>query len=84
MRRIAFIGAGSLGFSRRLMIDILSCEALRDTEFALMDVHTARLGYMDRIAARIIAEMGAPATHFVTTDRRDLKSSANPLPPSPT
>ena len=70
MRKIAFIGAGSLGFSRRLMIDILSCEALRDTEFALMDVDTTRLGYMDRIAGRIINEMGAPATHFVTTGRR--------------
>ncbi len=52
MRRIAFIGAGSLGFSRRLMIDILSCEALRDTEFALMDVNTTRLKYMDKIAGR--------------------------------
>ena len=71
MRKIAFIGAGSLGFSRRLMIDILSCEALRDTEFALMDVDTTRLGYMDRIAGRIINETGAPAKHFVTTDRRE-------------
>jgi alpha-galactosidase len=77
MRRIAFIGAGSLGFSRRLMADILSCEALRDTEFALMDVNTTRLGYMDRIAGRIIAEMGAPATHFVTTDRREALKGAD-------
>ena len=77
MRRIAFIGAGSLGFSRRLMIDILSCEALRDTEFALMDVNTARLRYMDKIAGRIIDEMGAPATHFVTTDRREALKGAD-------
>ncbi len=77
MRRIAFIGAGSLGFSRRLMIDCLSCEALRDTEFALMDVNTTRLRYMDRIAGRIIDEMGAPATHFVTTDRREALKGAD-------
>ncbi|NQT54147.1 alpha-galactosidase [bacterium] len=77
MRRIAFIGAGSLGFSRRLMIDILSCEALRDTEFALMDVNEPRLKYMDKIAGRIIREMGAPATHFVTTDRREALKGAD-------
>ena len=77
MRRITFVGAGSLGFSRRLMIDILSCEALRDTEFALMDVDTTRLRYMDRIAKRIIDEMGAPATHFVTTDRREALAGAD-------
>ena len=77
MRRIAFIGAGSLGFSRRLMIDILSCEALRDTEFALMDVDRTRLRYMDKIAGRIVAEMGAPARHFVTTDRREALEGAD-------
>jgi len=77
MRRIAFIGAGSLGFSRRLMIDILSHEALRETEFALMDVHEKRLGYMDRIATRIIKEGGFPARHFVTTDRRKALEGAD-------
>jgi len=77
MRRIAFIGAGSLGFSRRLMIDILSCEALRETEFALMDVDTTRLKYMDRIAGRIIEQTGAPARHFVTTNRREALKGAD-------
>jgi len=77
MRRIAFIGAGSLGFSRRLMIDILSHEALRETEFALMDIHEKRLGYMDRIATRIIREGGFPARHFVTTDRRKALQGAD-------
>jgi alpha-galactosidase len=77
MAKIAFIGAGSLGFSRRLMTDLLNCEALRDTEFALMDVDTVRLGYMDRIAERIIREMNAPARHFVTTDRRKALKDAD-------
>ena len=77
MRRIAFIGAGSAGFSRRLMIDILSCPALRDTEFALMDPDRVRLRPMDKIAGRIIEEMGAPARHFVTTDRREALQGAD-------
>ncbi|HPD14733.1 MAG TPA: alpha-glucosidase/alpha-galactosidase [Planctomycetota bacterium] len=77
MAKIAFIGAGSLGFSRRLMIDLLNCPALRDTEFALMDVDAVRLGYMDRIASRIIGEMNVPARHFVTTNRRKALEGAD-------
>jgi len=77
MAKIAFIGAGSLGFSRRLMIDLLNCPALRDTEFALMDIDTVRLGYMDRIAGRIIEEMKAPAKHSATTNRRKALEGAD-------
>ena len=34
MPRIAMIGAGSIGFTRRLMQDILCVPELTDTEFA--------------------------------------------------
>jgi len=42
MRKIAFIGAGSLGFTRTLIKDILSFEAFSDCELALMDIDDER------------------------------------------
>ena len=38
MPGIALIGAGSVGFTRKLFTDILSFEALRETEFAFMGI----------------------------------------------
>ena len=37
------IGAGSVGFTRRLMYDILSVPELADTHFALMDISKRNL-----------------------------------------
>lgn len=36
--KIAMIGAGSVGFTRGLLRDILSVPELRDTQFAFHDV----------------------------------------------
>lgn len=54
--KIAFIGAGSLGFTRRLIIDLLSYPELHNCVISLMDVDPVRLGYMKRVAERIVAE----------------------------
>ena len=43
MTRIAFIGAGSIVFARRLIINVLSFPELRETTFALMDIDAERL-----------------------------------------
>ena len=59
MTRIAFIGAGSLTFARRLIVDILSFPELRDTTFALMDIDAKRLDYTRRVADRIVREGGS-------------------------
>ncbi|PCJ59678.1 MAG: alpha-glucosidase/alpha-galactosidase [Planctomycetota bacterium] len=41
--KIAFIGAGSLGFTRRLIKDTLSVPELQDIEISLMDINTKNL-----------------------------------------
>ncbi len=66
MPKIAFIGAGSLVFSQRLIIDILSFPALRETTFALVDIDEKRLDYARRVAERIIHETEAPADAIAT------------------
>ena len=43
MTKITFIGAGSLGFTRGLVRDILTFPLLRDATLALMDIDTERL-----------------------------------------
>jgi len=77
MPKIAFIGAGSLVFSRRLMIDMLCFPALQGSHFALMDIDESRLKAADRIAARVIKESGAKATYEVTTDRAKALQGAD-------
>ena len=42
MKKITFIGAGSLGFTRGLVKDILTFDAFRDVHIALMDINTER------------------------------------------
>jgi alpha-galactosidase len=41
--RIAMIGAGSIGFTRRLMHDILAVPEFADTTFAFMDIDPINL-----------------------------------------
>ena len=77
MPKIAFIGAGSIGFSRRLLIDILSWPALQETTFALMDIDTKRLDYTRRVAERILREGDYPAKIQTTTDRREALEGAD-------
>ena len=52
-KKIAFIGAGSFGFTRSLVRDILSFEAFHDATIALMDINAERLDYIYRACRRI-------------------------------
>lgn len=45
MTKIAFIGAGSLGFTRELVRNILTFPLLADAELALIDINSERLDF---------------------------------------
>lgn len=45
--KIAMIGAGSVGFTRRLMTDLLAVPEFADTHFALMDISERNLGLVE-------------------------------------
>ncbi len=69
MTKIAFIGAGSLGFTRGLARDILTFPLLEDATLSLMDIDVDRLDFIERSVNRIV-EMGRyPARVEATTDR---------------
>ena len=72
MPKIAIIGAGSLIFSRRMMIDCLSYPSMQEAEFVLIDTDAKRLELAGRIAERILKEGGHDKASFtLTTERRD-------------
>ena len=77
MTKIAFIGAGSLGFTRGLVRDILTFPLLKDATLALMDVDTERLDFAQRSVQRIV-DMGTyPAKVEATTDRVEALKDAD-------
>jgi len=77
MTKIAFIGAGSLGFTRGLVRDILTFPLLQDAELALMDINAERLEFAQKSVQRII-EMGKyPAKVSATLDRVEALRDAD-------
>src|SRR5512137_1697835 len=77
MVKIAFIGAGSLGFTRGLVRDILTFPLLQDATLALMDIDAERLEFSQNSVQRII-EMGKyPARVTATLDRVEALRDAD-------
>jgi alpha-galactosidase len=68
--KIAIIGAGSVGFTRKLVTDVLCVPELQDLEFALTDINEHNLTMVRRILERMVAANRLPATISATTDRR--------------
>ncbi len=69
MAKITFIGAGSFGFTRNLVRDVLTFPLLENATICLMDIDAERLNFA-RQAVQKIVEMGNyPATVVATQDR---------------
>lgn len=68
--KIAMIGAGSIGFTRTLLRDILSVPELADTTFAFTDISERNLDMVTQLCRREIAASKLPATITATTDRQ--------------
>jgi len=77
MTKIAFIGAGSFGFTRGLVRDILTFPLLEDATIALMDIDRERLAYITRAVKSIVAEGRRPAKIVSTTNRRKALEGAD-------
>jgi alpha-galactosidase len=68
--KIAVIGAGSVGFTKRLITDIVCVPELQDAEFALTDVSQHNLSMVQRILDRMVAANKLPTRITATTERR--------------
>ena len=69
MTKIAFIGAGSFGFTRNLVRDVLTFDRLADATICLMDINPERLQFSQQAVQRIVNEGGYPAHVEATLDR---------------
>src|SRR5690242_493824 len=75
--KIAMIGSGSIGFTRRLMHDILAVPELADTTFALMDISQANLDMVKQLCERDIKANNLPAQIVATTNQREAITDAD-------
>src|SRR6185437_13499985 len=75
--KIAMIGAGSIGFTRTLMRDILAVPELQDTEFAFSDISKQNLDMVTTLCRRDVEHHNLPAKITSTTDRRRAIADAN-------
>ena len=75
--KVAVIGAGSIGFTRKLMGDILSVPELQDTRFAFTDINKRNLDMISQLARRDIEANGLPAELTATTNRRKALEGAD-------
>lgn len=74
--KIAIIGAGSIGFTRMLVSDMLKVPEFAEVEFALTDTNAYNLDMIYQIIARIVAVNKLPAKVTATTDRRKALEGA--------
>jgi len=68
--KVAIIGAGSIGFTRGIVRDILAVPELADTEFALTDISERNLDMVYSLCRRDIEASGLAAKISATLDRR--------------
>jgi alpha-galactosidase len=70
MFKVAFIGSGSVGFTRTLLADLLSVPEFRDIEIAFTDISARNLEMVRQLCQRDIEANGLGIRIQATTDRR--------------
>lgn len=68
--RISIIGAGSVGFTKKLISDLLKVPEFENVEFALTDINAQNLDMIRQIIERLIEVNGLKTKVTATTDRR--------------
>ncbi len=76
MFKIAFIGAGSIGFTRQLLADILTVPEFHNIEVAFTDINPDNLDMVTRLCQRDIEENGLSIKIQATLDRREAFKDA--------
>lgn len=74
--KIAFIGAGSIGFTRKLLRDILSVPELQHTEIAFTDINPDNLRMVTELCQRDIDSNGLDIKIRATLNRREAFTGA--------
>ncbi len=75
--KVAIIGAGSIGFARKLTQDMLSVPELRDMTLALTDINQQYLDLVTHLIERDVKANKLPTKIIATTDRRAALEGAD-------
>ncbi len=74
--RIAIIGAGSVGFTQKLVRDILCVPELRETEFALQDISKENLEMVNQLLEKDISANQLPTKLITSIERSEVLDGA--------
>lgn len=74
--KLTFIGAGSIGFTRALLRDLLSVPEFKNVEVAFTDINPSNLDMVTQLCQRDINENGLNISIHATTDRREALKGA--------
>ena len=74
--KIAFIGAGSIGFTRTLLTDILSVPEFQNIEIAFTDINQKNLDMVTELCQRDMNENGLKIKITSTTNRKEAFTNA--------
>ena len=77
MTKITFIGAGSLGFTRGLVRDVLTFPLLRNATLSLMDIDPERLEFARASVQKIVDLGNYPAKVEATLNRAEALEGAD-------
>lgn len=77
MIRIAFVGAGSVVFTRQLVSDLLRFPEFSEVHLALHDIDADRLSVAEGSTRRVAAQLGASPEVSASTDRREALAEAD-------
>ncbi len=78
MKKIAFIGAGSLQFTSKCVRDMLTFPDFKACEFALMDINRENLDNITKVVCKIVDAMDCPDCVITsTTDRAEALRDAD-------
>jgi alpha-galactosidase len=77
MPKICFCGAGSTVFAKTLLIDILSKKELAHSSIALYDIDSERLQTTQKVAHKIIKQLGSNNTVQATLNRKEALQNAD-------
>ena len=77
MPKITFIGAGSYGFTYKLLADIATYDSLKNCDLAFMDIDKKRLDKVKVVVDALLESEGLSQKPLYTTNRRRALEGAN-------
>ena len=77
MNKIVIIGAGSGMFSKKLICDVLTYDDIHIDNISLVDINSHKLDIMEKVAKKIVKQLGKDTVIEASTQRRDVLEGAS-------